>query len=493
MAAELRAVFLANGKIHDLVYEIMPYPVTMSEEEIRERLSDPFETLTDAKKAIVQRIVDSYPDASNIKISLPQRQQRQSSNSGNGGLLIMVAIVIGVLLAPFLLTVAMFGELMLKGTFNKKVRSIKQYKSFRKALLEISYIWFVLCVVLFIVFNFVEKLDVVGMIPFFALFFGNIAFIIIAIVRTKKIEKEHPEVEEPVEVEKSNIGFIFLYIITSALIAPIIMPFAMFGFIFKSVFGDALNIDEYKKSRRTFLVAFYSWIAAYTYSFVVFYFVGPEVPIVSFFAFNFIMALISVFMTNGIIKKQNGEEDAAKVEIEATQDESVDVTAEESSNSEYEKFLASLDYSFDEDELDEEKEEVKEAQEPTLMKRNGSLIALSVFLIYICAYLMFCSIDLFHHSGRGLITLFALIASISVSVVSLALFILSLIKIVPKNVFIALSSIGLTLSIAFIPTLLLVEYFTFGITRTCCMMTSLFASDAVFFAIALSSSINMKR
>ena len=114
----------------------------------------------------------------------PKRPKNQ-----NGGILLLLAFVIGLIFAPILIVLGMFGKFLLGGLF-KNVLPIEAFKKFRKTYSIISLSWLVLgiaAIVLLACF----QIDVT--IALYALVGGNILLFILSIVIGNKIYNEHKD------------------------------------------------------------------------------------------------------------------------------------------------------------------------------------------------------------------------------------------------------------------------------------------------------------
>jgi len=184
--------FEVGGQNYSCSLKYASVEITMPIDQMRLRLKNKQKQLNPFEKMIVQRIIDAYPDAQNIELETVEEPGDSDKANSNWVIIFIIAIILGIIIAPILLTFAMFGKLLLKSTF-KDILGFEEYKKFRKIHLALAYLWMVICIVCFAVFS-VLPIDVSNStIPIYALFFGNLAFVIIAVVKAKHIKKEYKE------------------------------------------------------------------------------------------------------------------------------------------------------------------------------------------------------------------------------------------------------------------------------------------------------------
>ena len=119
-----------------------------------------------------------------------QEVRKPSTNQGNGGILLALALVIGILLAPIIVVLGMFGKFLLKGLY-KNVLQIEEFKKFRKTYTIICFSWFVLGIALTVlIFTLLSDFAEYGLYP---LAIGNILLSALSIVFGNKIYKKHKD------------------------------------------------------------------------------------------------------------------------------------------------------------------------------------------------------------------------------------------------------------------------------------------------------------
>ena len=129
-----------------------------------------------------------------------QEVRKPSTNQGNGGILLALALVIGILLAPIIVVLGMFGKFLLKGLY-KNVLQIEEFKKFRKTYSIICFSWFVLGIALTVlIFTLLPDFAEYGLYP---LAIGNILLFALSIVFGNKIYKKHKD-DIPAESDASS-------------------------------------------------------------------------------------------------------------------------------------------------------------------------------------------------------------------------------------------------------------------------------------------------
>ena len=106
------------------------------------------------------------------------------NQNGNGGILLALAFVIAVLLAPIIIVLGMFGKFLLKSVY-KNILHLDEFKKFRKTYTIVCFSWFAVGIALaVVVFKLIPDLATYGLYP---LFIGNIVLFALSIVFGKKI------------------------------------------------------------------------------------------------------------------------------------------------------------------------------------------------------------------------------------------------------------------------------------------------------------------
>lgn len=120
------------------------------------------------------------------------------------GLLLILGLILGLIFAPVIIVLGMFGKFILGGLF-KDLLTIEAFKKFRKIYSIICISWFVLAIAAIVVLSILE---IGGAIPFYALVGVNVLLFILSIVFSFKILKEHedelPTTSDDVEIQSST-------------------------------------------------------------------------------------------------------------------------------------------------------------------------------------------------------------------------------------------------------------------------------------------------
>ena len=136
-----------------------------------------------------------------------------TQSSGDGGMLLALALALGIIFAPVLIVLGMYGKFILKDFF-ENVLKIKEFKDFRKKYTKICWIWFA-CALVVVILGFtvlpilpIEHADEFATMPFSGMCIGNIALFILIIVKKNKIYKEHkdkiPQEDDTAAIESKN-------------------------------------------------------------------------------------------------------------------------------------------------------------------------------------------------------------------------------------------------------------------------------------------------
>ena len=126
-------------------------------------------------------------------------KQDDGRGAGLGIALLAIAFVIGLIFAPILIILGMFGKFLLGGLF-KNVLPIEAFKKFRKTYTIITIIWLVLGLAAIVVLAILESEAVE--IALYSLVGGNVLLLILSIVIGNKIYNEHKhELPQPVEID----------------------------------------------------------------------------------------------------------------------------------------------------------------------------------------------------------------------------------------------------------------------------------------------------
>ena len=130
-----------------------------------------------------------------------KKEKKQTTQENKGGILLVLALVIGLIFAPILLVLGMFGKFLLGGLF-ENVLPIEAFKKFRKTYSIICISWLVLGIAAIVV---LAILEISVEIPLYALVGGNVLLFILSIVIGNKIYNEHkdelPQTTEDAEDE----------------------------------------------------------------------------------------------------------------------------------------------------------------------------------------------------------------------------------------------------------------------------------------------------
>ena len=188
-----KVTFEFFGEQFEYDYDVRNTPIKTSEADMRMKLANPDEKLNRAKMDVVQQVLDEYPAATNIEISASDKKTKSKTSNvrvpqNNQAIKLdsMAVINLGLLFAPIVLTLSMFG-VVFKGMFDN-VRDRAEFKSFRRAFLICAYAWFFLCIWAFIDLSYLSKEPMwVILIPIISFFAGNAAMLFIAIMWAKKI------------------------------------------------------------------------------------------------------------------------------------------------------------------------------------------------------------------------------------------------------------------------------------------------------------------
>ena len=134
-----------------------------------------------------------------IQAEQQQRQEKQDSADEKKGVLLLIAFVLGLIFAPILIVLGMFGKFLLGGLF-KNVLPIKAFKKFRKGYSILNFVWLGLGIAAVTVLAILQVDATILSIPLYALVGGNILLFILSIVIGNKIYNEHKhELPQPVE------------------------------------------------------------------------------------------------------------------------------------------------------------------------------------------------------------------------------------------------------------------------------------------------------
>ena len=128
-----------------------------------------------------------------------KQEENKNTNKGNGGILLVLALVLALVFAPFIIVLGLFGKFLLKGLY-KNVLQIEEFKKFRKAYTIICFGWFVVGIALTIVLAQFEALVEYCLYP---LVLGNILLFVLSVVFGNKIYKKHKDTI-PVVADASN-------------------------------------------------------------------------------------------------------------------------------------------------------------------------------------------------------------------------------------------------------------------------------------------------
>lgn len=129
-----------------------------------------------------------------------QKTTTHQPKSAQGGMLLVLALVLALLLAPIIIVLGMYGKFLLKGLY-ENVLKIDEFKKFRKTYMIICFSWFAVGIALTVVFALFDALAQYCLYP---LVVGNIVLFVLSIVFGNKIYKKHKDAL-PVDVHQDEI------------------------------------------------------------------------------------------------------------------------------------------------------------------------------------------------------------------------------------------------------------------------------------------------
>lgn len=144
--------------------------------------------------AAASMVLANHPEATDFVITYEEDQQSSSNeNKGNGAgaILLILAIVLAVLIAPLFVTLGMYGKFLLKGIY-KDALELEAYKRFRKPYLIGCYAVFGVFLVLFIV-GIATAIPVLLYIGLYGLFLGNLGYFIFGWIMVNKMKKANAQ------------------------------------------------------------------------------------------------------------------------------------------------------------------------------------------------------------------------------------------------------------------------------------------------------------
>ena len=194
--------FVLNGKANtiQLSSEVDKKTCPVSFSLIRERLKYRNKNYSSFELNAIGHVLYKYPDATQFEIETIDDKR---------GMLLILAFVIALIIAPILITLGMFGKFILKGVY-KNAATHPKYKKFRKGYIIISFSLFAVCIALLIVFVAIGG-DLPVSLPLYILVGVNVIGFIITLIHCKKLAKEAPKVDSgavkatnSVNIEKNN-------------------------------------------------------------------------------------------------------------------------------------------------------------------------------------------------------------------------------------------------------------------------------------------------
>ena len=193
--------------LSNLIVKNLNYEPEYTREDIEKRIhvEDGGWLISNDYIDIAYQVLQKFPKAEDIVILEREIKESQSNESGGAGLLLIIGFILAVLLAPLFVILGTHGKFLLKGLY-KKVLDNPKFKKFRLPYNIAGLAFSVACIAAFVV-GIILKIQLLIMIPLFALFFGNIVYIVLGMVIANQIyKKQEAEKKEEVPSEAEQVN-----------------------------------------------------------------------------------------------------------------------------------------------------------------------------------------------------------------------------------------------------------------------------------------------